>query len=148
MMEVERKFLVTAFPELEEYRYHDIEQGYISRSPVIRIRRRDDDYILTVKGSGLMSRQEFELPLTREQYEELSRKVEGIVIKKRRYLIPFEGYTIELDVFAEPLAPLVYAEVEFPDEAAAKAFTPPRWFGEDVTSDPNATNAALSRRIQ
>ena len=97
-----------------------------------------------MKGSGLMSREEFELPLTKEEYMSLSEKTEGIVIKKRRYLIPYGAYTIELDVFEEPLAPLVYAEVEFGTEDEANSFVPPDWFGEDVTDDPNATNAALS----
>ena len=39
---------------------------------------------------------------------------------------------IELDVIQRSYEVLV-AEVEFPDEEAALAFTPPVWFGRDVT---------------
>ena len=46
-----------------------------------------------------------------------------------------------------PFAPLVLAEVEFPDEAAANDFRPPEWFGEEVTYDPAYTNAAMSRKV-
>lgn len=144
-MEIERKFIVNAPPCLDGIPFCEIEQAYISRSPVIRVRRRDEDYILTVKGKGFMVREEFELPLTREEYDALAKKADGRVIKKRRYLIPFGGHTIELDVFKDGLAPLMVAEVEFTSEGKAAEFTPPDWFGTEVTSDPRYTNAELSR---
>ena len=50
-------------------------------------------------------------------------------VYKRQY----QNYTIELDVFLDALAPLVFAEVEFPTEQEALAFVPPAWFGKDVT---------------
>ena len=51
-MEIERKFLVPALPEnLSSYPCHLIEQAYLCTSPVVRIRRQDDDFILTYKGS-------------------------------------------------------------------------------------------------
>ena len=47
-MEIERKFLVPALPEnLSSYPCHLIEQAYLCTSPVVRIRRQDDDFILT-----------------------------------------------------------------------------------------------------
>jgi len=39
----------------------------------------------------------------------------------------------------------VYAEVEFDSVEEANAFTPPAWFGKEVTEDGSFTNAALSR---
>ncbi|MBQ9347921.1 MAG: CYTH domain-containing protein [Oscillibacter sp.] len=151
-MEIERKFLVTRLPEhLERFPCRFLEQAYLSTDPVIRVRRigggESDRYVLTVKGDGLLSREEFELPLTEDQYGRLLARAEGNRIGKSRYRIPWEGVTIELDVFAPPFAPLVYAEVEFPDEAAARAFSPPDWFGREVTYAPAYTNAALSRRV-
>jgi CYTH domain-containing protein len=35
-------------------------------------------------------------------------------------------------------------EVEFPSEAAARAFVPPDWFGEDVTGDRRYRNRTLA----
>ena len=53
---------------------------------------------------------------------------------------------VELDLFAPPFAPLVIAEVEFPDEAMANAFLPLDWFDQDVTRDPAYHNSVLSRQ--
>ena len=68
-MEIERKFLIKALPgHLSQYKSHEIEQGYLCTAPVVRIRRQDDTYILTYKSKGLMSREEYNLPLTEEAY--------------------------------------------------------------------------------
>ena len=42
MKEIERKFLVDTLPDLTGCECRRIEQAYLSRSPVIRIRRRDE----------------------------------------------------------------------------------------------------------
>ena len=85
-MEIERKFLISKLPEnLSDYPFHQIEQGYLTTNPVVRIRRQDDDYILTYKGNGMMAREEYNLPLTKEAYEQLRPKIEGVLIAKRRY---------------------------------------------------------------
>lgn len=146
-MEIERKFLVKTLPEpLESYRCHLIEQGYLSSEPVVRIRRQDDDFILTYKGKGMMSREEYNLPLTEESYYHLKNKIDGNLISKKRYVIPIQnGLFIELDIFLAPFDHLVLAEVEFPDEETANSFTPPDWFGEDVTFDGRYHNSYLSR---
>ena len=147
MMEIERKFLVNALPDnLERYPKRRLEQAYISTDPVIRVRDSEGEYVLTVKGKGLFAREEFELPLTREAYDRLAEKAEGSRILKDRYRIPYGAFTIELDVFAPPFAPLILAEVEFSTEAAAEAFQPPDWFGKEVTHDPAYTNAAMSQQ--
>ena len=145
-MEIERKFLIHTLPEnLDTYPRKEIEQGYINREPVVRIRRSDDKYILTCKGQGLMAREEFELPLTKEAFEHMKPKTDGIFIQKTRYLIPYdEIHTIELDVFHGQLAPLVLAEVEFSSIEEADVFVPPSWFGEDVTNTPKYHNSNLS----
>ena len=88
-MEIERKFLADPSGlDLSKYRKKEMSQGYVSTDPVIRIRRSNEDYILTVKNGGLLVREEFETPLTAEQYAALSEKVEGIFLSKTRYLIP------------------------------------------------------------
>ena len=146
-MEIERKFLVKVLPEhLESFSRHRIEQAYLCTDPVLRIRRKDERYILTYKGPGFLFRVEHEFPLKEESYQQLLKKAEGTVISKWRYRIPYEAYVIELDVFDPPFAPLVLAEVEFSTEEEANLFEPPAWFGEDVTYDPSYTNAAISRR--
>lgn len=146
-MEIERKFLVKKLPDdLAQYACRRIRQAYVCTDPVIRVRQKDEDYILTVKGEGFLEREEFELPLSREQFKRLLAKSEGQSISKDRYCIPFGKYTIELDIFAPPFAPLVLAEVEFESVEAANAFVPPDWFGEEVTHENEYTNAAISRK--
>ena len=146
-MEIERKFTVKHLPEgLERYTKKRIEQAYLCTEPVVRVRRSDESYWLTCKGKGLMVREEFELPLSREAYLHLLGKADGNVIAKDRYLLPFGAHTIELDVFSPPFAPLVIAEVEFSDVAAAEAFCLPEWFDKEVTEDPAYQNSNLSRR--
>lgn len=146
-MEIERKYLVKELPEnLEQYPCKHIEQGYLNTDPVVRIRRTDDRYTLTYKGSGLMVREEYNLPLNAESFLHMKGKIDGILIEKYRYLIPFEKYTIELDIFEGELAPLQLAEVEFESESEANAFVPPAWFGEDVTFSTKYHNSTLSQR--
>lgn len=146
-MEIERKFLIHTLPEnLEAYPHKEIAQGYICTNPVVRIRRSDDNYILTCKSKGLMAREEFELPLSKEAFEHLKPKTDGIFIEKTRYFIPFDNnLTIELDIFHGVHAPLVLAEVEFSSIDEANAFVPPVWFGEDVTHSSKYHNSTLSQ---
>lgn len=146
-MEIERKFTIRALPEnLAQYPVRCLQQAYMSTAPVIRIRREDETYYLTYKGNGMLAREEYNLPLDAESYAHLLPKCDGNVISKRRYLIPYGKYTIELDVFDAPFEPLVIAEVEFASVEEAKRFTPPDWFLEDVTYDPAYHNATLAQQ--
>ncbi len=145
-MEIERKFLIKEIPNnLESFPCRHLEQGYLSTNPVVRIRKDNDRYELTYKGSGQMIREEYNLPLTASAYEHLREKIDGRLITKTRYLIPYNKYTIELDVFEGDLAPLILAEVEFPSEEDAKTFTAPDWFAEDVTFSKLYHNSYLSQ---
>jgi len=149
-MEIERKFTIRQLPEnLNTYKCKKLCQAYLNRNPVVRIRKEDDEYFLTYKGKGLLSREEYNLPLSKEAFEHMLTKADGKIISKTRYLIPIENprftpgfvqgkppvLTVELDVFDDPFSPLIMAEVEFPDEETAQAYIPESWFNEDVTFD-------------
>lgn len=143
-MEIERKFLTNYLPEnLEDYPHKHITQGYLCRKPVVRVRREDDEYTLTYKGSGLLAREEYNLPLNEEAFSHLIKKADGRIIEKTRYRIPYEGLTIELDLFEGELAPLILAEVEFESIEKARAFHGPDWFSKDVTEDPAYHNSNM-----
>lgn len=145
-MEIERKFLVSAIPDnLESYNIKEIEQAYISTNPTIRIRKSNSDYILTVKGSGHMSREEFELSINEDQYLSLMKKTETLTVAKTRYEIPIDGgYLAELDIYHGQLEGLMTVEVEFNTVDEALIFKPPSWFSIDVTNDKRYKNTALS----
>ena len=145
-MEIERKYLVEQLPfALEGYACKAIEQAYLCTEPVVRIRRSDEEYYLTYKGKGLLAREEYNLPLKEEAYLHLKEKADGIVLTKKRYLIPYQRYTIELDVFEGTYEGLILAEVEFETEEEAYAFVPPDWFGRDVTFTGEYQNSRLSK---
>lgn len=147
-MEIERKFLIdkNKLPkELESYPHSRLEQAYIITEPVLRIRQKDAEYILTYKGPGFLKREEEEFPLTKEAYEKLLTKTEGNIISKTRYRIPEKGgLTIELDIFHGLFEGLYLAEVEFPDEETANSYTPPEWFKKEVTTESAFHNSTLS----
>ena len=93
-----------------------------------------------------MTREEYNLPLTKESYEHMRPKTDGILISKTRYLIPEKDrLTIELDVFDAPYEGLYLAEVEFSSEEQALSYNPPVWFGEDVTNSGKYHNSRLSQ---
>ena len=124
-MEIERKFLIPALPEnLEQYPHDAVWQAYLCTRPALRIRRMGEALILTVKGPGTLAHEEYELPLS--------------------YRIPLPPYTVELDVFEGEHEGLWMAEVEFPSVEEAEAFTPPAWFGEEVTYDRRYRNSYLA----
>lgn len=165
-MEIERKFTVKTLPvNLESYPCRIIEQAYLNTDPVVRIRREDDTFYLTYKGKGLLAREEYNLPLNEESYYHLREKADGNIISKKRYVIPIDhpqfhptymssfgnsidqiSLCVELDIFEPPFAPLIIAEVEFPDKEMAEAFVLLDWFSQDITNDPAYHNSNLSRQ--
>ena len=154
-MEIERKYLIKTLPaNLEQYPKTNIEQGYLCMNPTLRIRKKGDDYIFTYKSRQQESEhiqtcvnQEIELPLTKEAYEHLCKKTDGILVRKTRYCIPYGPYTIELDLFKAPYEDLQLAEVEFPTTEEAEQFSPPEWFGENVSGDFHYSNVFFATDI-
>ena len=150
-MEIERKYLVRELPDnLDSYPHTEIEQGYLSTSPTLRIRRMGDSYILTVKErrhtstSAIVNREE-EFAMTVDSYERLKAKCDGSLVSKTRYRIPLScGLTAELDIFHGVHEGLQLVEVEFPSVEAADAFVAPAWFGDDVSADPRYRNSYLA----
>jgi len=155
-MEIERKFTIKKLPEnLEQFEKKEIEQAYLCSKPTIRIRKSNEDYILTYKSKlGLKlpesatarACEEVELPLTKAAYEHMKEKADGSVICKTRYIIPIDAnHKIELDVFHGYLEGLRFAEVEFESEEDAALFQLPDWFLDDVTFDHRYSNAVMAR---
>lgn len=151
-MEIERKFLVKELPkDLKLYPKREISQGYISDiDPTIRIRKSNENYFLTIKSVANIEKDkqhlmnnEIELEISKEKFDKLSTKIDGFFMEKTRYLIDLGVWIAELDVYKNDLAPLVTVEVEFSNEALALDFTPPYWFGEEVTSDIKYKNFHL-----
>ena len=145
-MEIERKFLIKEIPKkLEQYTKREISQAYISIDPTIRIRKSDTSYILTVKGSGAVFREEFELNISETQYNTLVLKAETPFVNKTRYTIPIRNdLNADLDIYHLQLEGLYTVEVEFSTISESNSFIPPKWFGKDISNDNRYKNSFLS----
>lgn len=145
-LEIEKKFLVKEIPNLSDYSFNEIEQGYLSFIPEIRIRRKGKKYYITKKGEGTLSRPELDEEINEGVYGILSLLVSGKMIKKTRYQIPLENGLIgELDIYHGDLEGLSTVEIEFGAEKEAREFIGPSWFGEDITEDKRYKNKNLAR---
>ncbi len=144
--EIERKFLIDAFPAhlplLEEA---TVWQGYISSEPVVRIRKKETPagagYRLCFKSKGTLVRTEVEMDLTAEKFEALTALLEVPLIRKdfRVYRLE-DGSRLECSLVDKDAATaFYYAEVEFNTEEEARAFVPPAFLGEEKTEDPAFT---------
>jgi CYTH domain-containing protein len=147
-VEVERKLLVDELPSLDGWSSQHLEQGYlaVTDDAEVRIRRADGaDARLTVKSAPGLSRVEEELALDAGAFERLWPLTEGRrVLKVRHTREDAPGVVFELDVYESSLSGLVTLEVEFADEDAARAWTPPSWAGRDVTGEKAYANQSLA----
>ena len=146
-IEIERKFLLNALPPALSFaRRRAILQGYlaIDGDTEVRIRRTPTGSTLTIKHGGGEVRVEEELDLGERQADALWELTEGRRLQKVRREMRVDGVDVEVDAYAGALDGLVVAEIEFVDEASARAFEPPSWFGREVTGDPAYANRNLA----
>ena len=150
-MERERKFLVKDLPpDRSRHPHAVIEQGYLAiigkdgAGSEVRIRRIGRRWILTVKRGHGASRWETEVALSSAVARLLWPLTRGLRISKVRYKIPYGALTIELDVYRGAARGLAVAEVEFRTERALRRFTPPDWFGREVTGREEFSNSRLA----
>ena len=158
-MEIERRWLVNGWPELKSSSVIFMDQGYFATRPAVRVRREALEggpcqYIVCFKGKGGLVREEIELPVTEAQYQALAGMLNGPMIQKeqRRYPLP-GGLTLEVNQVDKDLdTGFFYAEVEFPDEETAQAWTPPSeltaYLSRETTGQPGESMAAYWARTR
>ena len=104
-MEIERKWMVTGWPEgLPQTEEFAMRQGYISVRPTVRIREEArtggrTDYVLCFKSAGGLAREEIERSIDKELFDELETKIIGkpLIPKTRRsYALP-DGNVLEVN---------------------------------------------------
>ena len=150
-IEIERKFIVLQDPTAARLGpgVH-IRQGYLAEEQTVEVRIRitPTNAMLTVlAGTGLL-RTEVEIAISVEQADTLWPHTARRRIDKTRHRVMLDdplGHVAEVDVYAGALAGLCVTEVEFSSEINAAAFTPPAWFGRELTGQPGWSNAALAR---
>ena len=147
--EIERKFLVKELPSnLKECDSRPIEQGYLAAErdgTQVRLRKAGTRHTLAVKRGRGRDRQEWEIDLIPEQFNELWSGTEGRRLRKTRYDVPYGDHIIEVDVYEGRNKGLVVAEVEFDDDQQCERFTPPGWLGKEVSGKSHYSNVKLAR---
>lgn len=163
-LEIERKWLVGGWPEqdLPVLMEQGMRQGYVTVEPTVRIREEalvggETAYILCFKSKGLLTRKEIEFPIGEEHFRELEDLIGLPLVPKvrRTYQLP-SGFALEVNHVDEGAATeFWYAEVEFPDEATARAYDPAvdglgEFLVNDVTETPGESMGAywIRTRVQ
>lgn len=123
-------------------------QGYLSadKECTIRIRIADNNAYITIKGSNpkdSIEHFEWEKEINIDEAKTLMSLCRTGIIDKERYIVPFEGLTIEVDVFHGSNEGLILAEIELPT-AVYNLPTLPDFIGNEVTFDHRYYNSYLS----
>lgn len=158
-MEIERKWLTQGWPQGQPDRVIEMEQGYISVSPTVRIRshretEKADRYVLCFKSKGGLVRQEIETDIDKALFDQLRDFIGKPLVKKvqRRYNLP-GGLVLEANQ-VDPGQPtgFFYAEVEFASEADALAWQPVQGLADylqnEVTDQPGESMGAYWLRTR
>ena len=143
MLEIERQFLMSGFPtDLELLHEVEIEQGYVSIEPEVRIHRAMDkstgenEFWLTLKSDGDISRTELKTKIDETFYKETVKFIQVPMIKKDYKSYRFGAWMLETAcVDADTPNAFYYGEIEFPTAEEAMAFEVPEFFGKEVTFD-------------
>lgn len=135
--ERERVFLVKKMPtDISKYVPMPISVGDFfesNSSDALKIRQKGDNYHLIKK----------ETNTTHERIEHIINIKEGefkALMKctvqshcKNRYFYPCDKYMCEIDYYLDRLDGYARVEVEFDNDEDMRNFTPPEWFGNEIT---------------
>lgn len=153
--EVEKKYIVSEIPEyLSIGDSREIHQTYLAiGKEEVRLRKiinpDFEQFVLTIKkGSGL-TRNEFEIEISKESYQQLliDKKVTPLIKKRTRFEIENQCY--DLDVYLNyPVSNLMTVEIEFESEIEASKYHGLEWFGQDITYNKKFKNQNLWQDIQ
>jgi adenylate cyclase len=150
MLEIERKFRLAAPPGPDVLGAGcPIRQAYVLRgSTELRVRQKGPEYLLTVKTSGGLSREEWEIAVPEWVFLALWEEALPHTIDKTRHSIVEGAHLLEIDIYHGALAGLVILECEFDSVQHADAFVLPAWAADaaDVTDDPEYRNKNLALR--
>lgn len=159
-MEIERKwkFNMEKVPTAESSTITKYRQAYLSIKPEVRIRGKQtlgnpespecmgicctsETYMLCMKGEGDIARDELQKELTEEEFKmamRIGNLADEDFAHKEYYRIDIDGHTLVVGTVDKgTTTEFCYGEIEFASIEEANAFTPPEWFGEEITYDDN-----------
>ncbi len=113
------------------------------------IRNCDDKYMVVTKiidnnieknqnGSSDFSRNTYSVTITKDRYNEFKRiNGDNPIYKLISYSIKYRNRIIILDVYEEKFEGLNIARVKFENSKESSLFVKPKWFGREITNDPD-----------
>jgi adenylate cyclase len=154
-IEIERKFLLSAFPsreleigEITMIAKHTLFQTYLaySEDQEIRVRQLIDDqgscqYTHTFKSGHGLVRKEIEYEISEKIYQQLLSNTRFVPLEKTRTTVDHQGVLFQIDEYKQ--LDLTVVEVEFPDVHAAQLFSSPHWFGRELGQEEEFRNKSL-----
>ncbi len=148
--EIERKWVLPALPSapIDLSKGVIIEQGYFPFDEEMRLRHMGDEFFITFKDSGGLMRSECERTIEPWAFRAQWKNTDGRRILKTRYSVPYEGFTLEFDVYGGKLTGLITLEVEFDSKAIAARFRLPKWVRSafEATKDMRFKNRVLAEK--
>lgn len=145
--EIERKWIVQVEPSiLNNWEAAYISQYYtsISEDKEVRYRRKNSKFYKTVKAGNGLEREEFELEVSKEEFENNIPNKVGNVIRKKRYT---SNDGLEFDEYLSPILKGKYIlEKEFNSTEEAQNFVLPEFIKiiKEVTHDKNYKNKNIA----
>ncbi|MBT9151615.1 MAG: Inorganic triphosphatase [candidate division WS2 bacterium] len=142
MIELEKTYLAKFVPmDLANCNYSEMMDVYfpvISPHPRLRLRKRGSILEMTkktlVNPNDSSSQIEQTINLTQDEFDALV-QIDGKRLKKVRYYLKQDNYTIEVDVFQDALAGLVLVDVEFDSVEEKDSFQMPDFCLVEVTQE-------------
>lgn len=159
--EVERKYLLLDLPDEisfgiaeGKYKFEEIEQGYSGDGSRFRKALLTDEKVefsITKKedipDTNGISKKETTKIIDKFEYESLLEKIEGELIRKTRYFVPFENEILEINMFHGRLEGKVLVEIEFETYEKALEFDQPDFLGREVTNELSNRDLAMGAKI-
>lgn len=143
--EVERKFILYSLPpDTDSTSKITYERYFLEIGPQreVRIQRKGDEFYQEVKvtNSKLESSKEV-ATLTAEEFNKLRQSAIGSITRDSYTLASIKNVSIK--VYHGRLEGLIRAEIEFPSVDAASHFSPPDWFGPEITGSELGRDSKL-----
>ena len=106
----------------------------------VRLRKVGPNHYLTLKGEGGISREDAECEISSDVFKLHWDATNGRRVIKIRLEKPYDGYTLEIDVYTD--RNLMVAEIELPDLKSSRSIIP---VGLDITEVERYKNRNLAK---
>lgn len=141
MIELERTYLARHIPkDLLNHPSKVVRTKYLPATaphPKLRLRHYGDKYEMTKKqpvSDDASECEEQTIVLTKDEFEALW-ILPGKEANKRRYYYPYQGKTLEIDVYIDALAGLVVVDAEFDSPPEKALFVMPDFCLAEITHE-------------